>query len=226
MSCMCVRDDHGSCGSPKKGPTCSYVARHVAVSPLLNTARRAVPGVRHQTMAFRINPLVAALPVLVLGPGACSAVATSGRFGDRNVLEAEPAAEVRARHTADAVCCHAPACCWRAPRVGGLINWHLSWQASFATILRTMPTRASVPGAIFGACALREHVPSRHLIVEEVGAGCESAGIVCAFGAVRLICRGLGAKEGPFSSGGRYRLEYFSHAPEWLYVKDLRTRAH
>ena len=42
----------------------------------------------------------------------------------------------------------------------------------------------------------------------------------------RLVCRGLGAKEGPFSSGGRYRLEYFSHAPEWLYVKDLRTRAH
>ena len=188
--------------------------------------RHCVPGVRGPTMAFRINPLVAALPVLVLGPGACSAVATSGRFGDRNVLEADPAAEVRARHTADAVCCHAPASCWRAPRVGGLIkiiHWHLSWQAS---ILRSMPIRASVPGAIFGACALREHVPSRHLIVEEVGAGFESAGPVRAFGAVRLICRGLGAKEGPFSSGGRYRLEYFSHAPEWLYVKDLRTRAH
>ena len=46
-----------------------------------------VIGARHQTMAFRINPLVAALPVLVLGQGACSAVATSGRFGDRNVLE-------------------------------------------------------------------------------------------------------------------------------------------
>ena len=177
-------------------------------------------------MAFRINPMVAALPVLVLGQGACSAVATSGRSGDRNVLEAEPAAEVRARHTADAVCCHAPACCWRAPRVGGLpdnYHWHLSWQAR---ILRNMPTRASLPVAIFGGRALRELVPSRHLIVDKVGAGWESAGIVCAFGAVRLIYRGLGSKEGPFSSGGRYRLEYFSHAPEWLYVKDLRTRAH
>ena len=185
-----------------------------------------VPRVRGQTMAFRINALVAALPVLVLGHGACSAVATSGRSGDRNVLEAEPAAEVRARHTADAVCCHAPASCSRAPRVGGLIkilHWHLSWQAR---ILRSLPSRASLPGAIFGGCALREHVPSRHLIVDKVGAGWESAGTVRAFGAVRLICRGLGAKEGPFSSGGRYRLEYFSHAPEWLYVKDLRTRAH
>ena len=184
------------------------------------------PGVRGQTMAFRINPSVAALPVLVLGHGACSAVATSGRSGELNVLEAEPTAEVRACHTADAVCCHAPASCSRAPRVRGfptIIHWHLSWQAS---ILRNMPTRASTPGAIFGGRALREHVPSRHLIVDKVGAGCESAGIVCAFGAVWVICRGLGAKEGPFSSGGRYRLEYFSHAPEWLYVKDLRTRAH
>ena len=75
----------------------------------LRVARPRVPCARHQTMALRINPLVAALPVLVLGPGACSAVATSGRSGDRDVLEAEPAAEVRARHTADAVCCHAPA---------------------------------------------------------------------------------------------------------------------
>ena len=104
-----------------------------------------------------------------------------------------------------------------------VIHWHLSWQAR---ILRNMPTRASMPGAIFGGRALREHVPSRHLIVDKVGAGFESAGPVCAFGAVWLVCRGLGAKEGPFSSGGRYRLEYFSHAPEWLYVKDLRTRAH
>ena len=129
-----------SASSSTTSPTASSIA-------LIARAKRGnVPCARGQTMAFQLNPLVAALPVLGLGHGACSAVATSGRSGDRDVLEAEPAAEVRARHTADAVCCHAPASCSRAPRVGGLVNiihWHLSWQA---TILRTMPTGASVPG--------------------------------------------------------------------------------
>ena len=161
-------------------------------------------------MAFSIDRLVAALPVLALGHAACSAVGVRGRPQSHGTLDSAARAQVRACHMTKAVCCLAPASCCRAPSAGEfplILRGHVCWQA---TVLPKPTNEAGIPCVSLGPVDLSEHVPSRRCAVDRAGAEYISAGFVRAFGELRSVGRVFMIKKAPLAGVKRKEYKHFS----------------